>query len=449
MVPSQNSNEAGLEPPSPFGPALKADFPFAPSYTNLNHGSFGAVPNSIRAKLQDYQALATSRPDPFLRYEYTELTNAARAAAAAVTNSPLESVVFVANATEGVNTIFRNLHWGQTAGQQDVIIYFNTIYEACRRTIQFITDYHADKVSAREITLTYPLEDAVVVELFRDTVAQIRAEGKNPRVAIFDVVSSMPGVCFPWKDMVRACREFGVLSLVDGAQGIGMVELDLAAVDPDFFTSNCHKWLFVPMGCAVLHVPPRNQHLLPTTLATTARYLPQSSSPPAENFALRFEFVGTKDYAPWYCVPDAVAYRRDVLGGEAAIIAYLQRLNKDGSKLVAEALRTDVLDNKAGTLTDCAMANVALPIWVGEKGPRANEDDAVVAPADRTLLLDWISKTLYKDYNTFVPPYIMNGRVWVRLSAQVYLDIKDYEFAAETLQHLCKRVAEKEYFNTA
>lgn len=37
-------------------------------------------------------------------------------------------------------------------------------------------------------------------------------------------------------------------------QGIGMIPLDLGALDADFTVTNLHKWLYVPRGCSALHV---------------------------------------------------------------------------------------------------------------------------------------------------------------------------------------------------
>jgi hercynylcysteine S-oxide lyase len=60
---------------------------------------------------------------------------------------------------------------------------------------------------------------------------------------MFDAVLTFPGVRFPWEALVEACESLQILSLVDGAHGIGHIDLtDLGRVDPDFFTSNCYKY---------------------------------------------------------------------------------------------------------------------------------------------------------------------------------------------------------------
>jgi selenocysteine lyase/cysteine desulfurase len=69
----------------------------------------------------------------------------------------------------------------------------------------------------------------------------VDAAGGKVKVAVFDTVVSMPGVRMPFERLVKACKKKGVLSLVDGAHGIGHVELNLKELDADFFVSNCHK----------------------------------------------------------------------------------------------------------------------------------------------------------------------------------------------------------------
>lgn len=413
-------------------------------------GSFGTFPKFIRDRLRFYQDASEARPDAFIRYEYPKLLDESRAAVAGLLNAPVDDVVLVSNATEGVNTVVKNLKWNPDG--KDVVLTFSTIYEGCGKAVDCVVDYFEGLVSNKEIEIAYPIEDADVVQAFRNAVSEVEAEGKRARLCIFDVVSSRPGIVFPWQAMIKACKDLGILSMVDGAQGIGMVTLDLRAADPDFFVSNCHKWLHVPRGCAVFYVPERNQHLVPTTLATSHGYRPRTvvrttPLPPSSKsqFVQTFEFVGTIDNSPYLCIKDAINWRRDVLGGEDKILDYVSSLAKRGGKLVADKLGTKVMDNSTGTLTNCGMVNVALPIWSGEAGEGAKETDTVLTPEDTQKAFQWMLTTMIDDYYTFMALFINGGRMWARISAQVYLDEEDFGRAAEVLEALCSRVANREF----
>lgn len=433
-----------------------------------------------------------ARPDPFIRYEQPALLDASRAAIAAHLNVPTSTCVFVPNATMGVNTVLRALAWGDAKTRKtDEILFFSTVYGACGKSIAYIVDsvppyddIASDsspaptlRVASRRIELSYPLSDDAILAAFHAGVSASRAAGRSPRLCVLDVVSSLPGVRFPFERVVAACRDEGVLSLVDGAQGVGMVALDLAKADPDFLVSNCHKWLNVPRGCAVLYVPLRNQHRVASTLPTSHGYEPRpdladwnggaqrNPLPPSKGksaFETNFEFTGTIDATAYLCVAEALKWREEVLGGEERIREYLWKLNKEGIARVAELLGTTttadgkpgVLDNERGTMTDCAMANVALPIRmvreeteeVGQGDEDAAQGEDVVIPRSQAYdATQWMLETLMAEHHTFVALFVYADRWWARLSAQVYLDMDDYEWAGTTLKQLCDRVGRREY----
>ncbi|KAJ2978376.1 hypothetical protein NQ176_g3846 [Zarea fungicola] len=176
-----------------FGGEMKSQFPQSKDWVNLNHGSFGTVPCVVRDKSRAYRELAEAMPDKFIRYEMPSLLDESREAVAKIVNAPTETVVFVGNATEGVNTVFRNLKWNEDG--KDVIVFFSTIYPACAKIADFNVDYFGpNRVGIKEIPLTYPLEDEEIIQSFRDAVADIEKEGKRARVCTIDVCSSLPGV---------------------------------------------------------------------------------------------------------------------------------------------------------------------------------------------------------------------------------------------------------------
>jgi hercynylcysteine S-oxide lyase len=325
---------------------------------------------------------------------------------------------------------------------------------ACGKTIENVAEINRYLVKPREIHLTYPLSDAEVLKLFRETIRASRAARKFPRIAIFDTVSSLPGIRMPFEQLTQICKEEGILSLIDGAHGVGHIPLDLSALDGDFFVSNAHKWLFVPRGCAVLYVPERNQGLIRSSLPTSHGFQPKtggggtpSSLPPPQNseFVNNFEFVGTIDNTNYITAPEAIKWREEVCGGEKAIIEYNTKLAQDGGKAVAKYLGTKILDNDEKTLTDCCIANVLLPLEVSESPiPGTN----TVKPTHRLKVTLWLQELLIEEYNTFLAIYFFQGQWWVRLSAQVYLDISDFEWAAEKLKEICERAGKEEFLKS-
>lgn len=198
-------------------------------------GSFGTYPRVVQTQLRSFQDAAEARPDRFIRWDFKVLLDESRAAVAKLLNVETDTCVFVSNATTGVNTVLRNLVYKPG----DIIVYFDTIYGACERSVSYITETTA--AEAVKVQYTYPVSDTWLVREFKRVVKAEQAKGNNVRVAIFDTVVSLPGLRMPFEQLTEACRGLGVLSCVDGAHGVGHIELDLEKLDPDFFVSNCHK----------------------------------------------------------------------------------------------------------------------------------------------------------------------------------------------------------------
>ncbi|KAI9718608.1 MAG: hypothetical protein M1812_004059 [Candelaria pacifica] len=419
-----------------FGHEMRKHFLFDEGFVNLNHGSFGTYPRPIRDTLRDFQDQAEATPDPFIRFEYPRRLAESRRAMASFLNVPVEEVVFVPNATTAINTVLRNL----TFNEGDKIAYFSTIYGACEKTVDYITE--TTPAGSVKVEYTYPVSDDWMVQQFRDL---LRAE--KVKVAIFDTVVSVPGLRMPFERLAEACREADVLSIVDAAHGVGHIPLDLRALKADFTVSNAHKWLFVPRGCAVFHIPLRNQHLIRSSLPTSHGFEPLPVPGKKElvkpiplvgesAFVQNFQFVGTIDNSPYLCIPAALKFRNEVCGGEEKIMTYCRNLAKEAGEIVSTILGTNVLDNEEGTLTNCFFANVRLPL---AKQP------ADVGVSGVAAVTQFMTRTMTAESKTFMQITFYNNNWWVRLSATIYLEITDFEWAAGVLKDLCGRAKKGEY----
>lgn len=144
------------------------------------------------------------------------------------------------------------------------------------------------------------------------------------------------------------------------------------------------------------------------------------------------------DSSPYLCIPTAVKWREE-LGGEEVVRNYCSTLVNLAAKHVAGVLGTEVLDNETRTLSQCAMANIRLPISVTKVQETASRSG--LEHGEMGLLVrDWIGETAIDGYKTFFQTFFYSGAWWVRLSGQVYLDMHDFEWAAQTLKTICERV---------
>ena len=212
-------------------PMRDTHFLFAPTYTPLNHGSFGTYPKSVQQRLHECQALSEARPDNFVRYQYPVMLDENRAALADFLRLPHDEVVLVSNATTAVNVVLRSLRYQKG----DVILHLSTVYGAVEKTIQYLCE--TTEVENVNVAVKYPIHDDLLVSLFQDSIRNVKVQGKIAKVAIFDTISSLPGVRVPWERLVQVCKYEGVLSMVDGAHGVGHIELGLPEVQPAFFAS--------------------------------------------------------------------------------------------------------------------------------------------------------------------------------------------------------------------
>ena len=421
--------------PVPFGKSMrKTQFSYAKGYTPLNHGSYGASPNYVRRYQQDLQDEAEARPDLFIRQKVPKLRDESLAAIAPLLSVSADEVVFVPNATTGINTVLRNL----TFKEGDTILYFSTIYDACEKTVQYICE--STPASSVRWELNLPMEDSEILATFDHAVASLQKTGKWVKLAIFDTISTFPGVRLPWEKLVTKCNQYEILSLIDGAHGIGHIELThLGTVSPDFFTTNLYKWLFTPRGSAFLYVPKRNQHLIRSSLPTSHGFQPKGDgSATPSRFVELFASVGTKEMVPFLCVPKALAFRMEVCGGEQNIRAYCNTLARRGGQRVADMLGTRVM----GTLEDCSFAMVQLPLRFNRPGSQSPFEWPTFEIADCQRIIKFFAEKAMVQYDTFIPVGFHNGYMWARISAQVYLEECDFEYAGKVLRELCER-AEK------
>jgi hypothetical protein len=114
-----------------------------------------------------------------------------------------------------------------------------------------------------------------------------------------------------------------------------------------------------------------------------------------------------------------------------------------GGKRVAEILGTEVMDTETGTMSQCCFANVAFPFKFKDETAYQMGGDFDVSEASRIGY--WINSTAVREYDTYLQIAYHAGKMWVRLSGQIFLELKDFEWVGHTLKELCERVKRGEW----
>jgi isopenicillin-N epimerase len=378
-----------------FGRQLRPLWLLEPEGTFLNHGSFGACPKQVLAAQAALREEMERQPDQFFRYKVSPRVtdNAMRSAAAqlaAFVGTEGERIAFVTNATEAVNTIL------ETAALKsgDEILVLDCVYNAVRLAAERACARSGAKLV--KVALPIPLTANDVVERIAD------AAGPRARLAIIDHISSPTATVFPVGEITRALKAKGVRVLIDGAHAVGQLALDLPALGADWYTANCHKWLYAPKGSAFLY-----------TAAAAPQPLPLSVSHWYDlGFPRAFDYVGTRDVSGFLSVPTAIDFLSEF--GAAEVRAYFNHLSREG----AEAMRALDVTPVAPDAMLAAMRAYILP----QRRP-ADPDDAL-----------GLMKTLWDEHRIQVGSNVFQGHLLLRLSAQIYVERGDYERVACVLE---------------
>ncbi|CAG8567661.1 5281_t:CDS:2 [Cetraspora pellucida] len=388
-----------------FGRSWRSKFLLENDFIPLNQGSFGAYPKAIQKALRSYQEKFESNPDLWIRRNLEVELTKARDAIAEFVNADADDVAFVLNSTTGINAVLKSLIYESG----DKIIYFSTTHTAMKNSLQFI-HLNYEKLELLKIDVSYPISDE---ELISNIIKVIQEEQQKPnsriKLALIDAISSTPGVILPLKQILTILRQHNILSVVDGAQSVGQIPVDLKDLDPDYFVSSCHKWLYCAYSVAILYVPERNKKKL---------HHPVTSVYYGERFPREFLWVGAQDYCPYLTVLSALEFRREI-GGEEKIRTYCHDLVVKGGKLIASILGTEIIGPEHIIPN---MVNIRLPVDV----------------SNEKISLETLNNLLFDKYHCYVSPFKHNGYWYVRASAQIYNDLSDFEKVGKALREICE-----------
>jgi isopenicillin-N epimerase len=375
-----------------------------PAITFLNHGSFGACPIAILEKQQSLRTQLEQEPVRFFELELETLLDAARQELANFVGANAADLVFIPNATTGVNTVLRSLVFRPG----DELLTTNHEYNASRNAL----DAAAHQAGATVVVAEVPFPIATANQVIEAVLTQVSS---NTRLVLLDHVTSQTGLVFPIVPLIRHLTELGIEVLIDGAHAPGMIPLNLSELGATYYTGNCHKWLCAPKGAAFLYVQPDRQSTIRPLVVSHGANSPRLDR---SRFHLEFDWMGTSDPTPYLCVAEAIRWMSACLpGGWTELMSRNRQLVLAARQRLCEVL--EVLppcpDDMIGSMAIVPLSKWFAKHWV--------EDSA-----------EALHRVLLERYHIEVPVIPWQGsKCFVRVSAQLYNALTDYDRLADAL----------------
>jgi selenocysteine lyase/cysteine desulfurase len=382
-------------------------FKLTPDELYINHGSYGATLIPVLNAQANLLQMMQKNPLRFLAHEYPVLLNTTRDKLAKYVNADKDDVVFIENASNGVNSVLRS--WPYAKG--DKILVTSLGYNAVRTTIQFLIDQYEIQVVTVPITL--PTNRESIIKSIRDVIST-----NNIRYAVLDHISSFPTIEFPLKEIIPIMRSSHILTLIDGAHALGQIPLNLKELDPDYYLSNSHKWLCGSYGSAFLYIKKSMQSQIHP--AVISHFYKQG-------FQTSFAWTGTRDYTSILAMSAALDFRHQIT----------DRVVWDYNNGLCRRVATFMFDRwNTTTIAPMEMMNSMINVRMPCNVPQ---------PECWNYNIEELQKQMETDHNVWTFLRKIDGIHYVRISCQIYNEFGEFEKLIKIIEQVQDQFGNKSH----
>ncbi len=207
----------------------------------LNSGGSGPPPRYVLSAMREAEDLLCG--PAYLEgaglYAHQKAANerARRAVAGLVGASP-DDIALTQNTTHGINLGVLSLNWREG----DEVLSTTTEHPGCLVPLHNLSRRFAVKIRLLSPPMTPEKIEAALAP--------------RTRLIALSHVDWTSGEVVPLAEICAVARERGVLTLVDGAQSVGNIAVDVPATGADLYAFTGHKWLLGPEGMGALYIRP-------------------------------------------------------------------------------------------------------------------------------------------------------------------------------------------------
>ncbi|MBK8312297.1 MAG: aminotransferase class V-fold PLP-dependent enzyme [Chitinophagaceae bacterium] len=276
---------------------LKSQFLLREDITFLNFGSFGACTKPVFERYQQYQLELEQEPVNFVTSKALKYLDHSREALGNYVNCHKNDLVYVTNPSYAVNTVAKSLD----LKEGDEVLTTDLEYGACDKT----WDYYCRKAKAKYVRQPIPLpiesKEHFIEAFFKGLTAKTK-------LIFISHITSTTGLRFPVEEICAIAKEKGILTFVDGAHAPGHILLDLQALNADYYTGACHKWMMTPKGSSFLYVRKELQSTVDPLIISWGY---NAMFPSDSQFIDYHQMNGSRDLSAFLSIPAAINFMQE------------------------------------------------------------------------------------------------------------------------------------------
>lgn len=210
-----------------------------------------------------------------------EIYDNTRLNVAALINVEADDVLLTHSTREGISIVLNGLKWKSG----DEVLFADLEHFAVSKPIEILTE--RNQINTSIIKLNPLLGTDEILKIIKSKI------NYKTRLLALSHIQYGCGLKMPIKDIINELREYDIFSLVDGAQSIGQIPVDMKDLGCDFYAFSGQKWLLGPVGTGALYLNKKHQNKL-DPLFTSHKYEEQRNSrhPFLNRFDLTSQNIG-------------------------------------------------------------------------------------------------------------------------------------------------------------
>lgn len=252
----QNLNLSSIQSPKNISPIklahdeefwqkVASQFHIDPSFTNLENGYYGIMPDTIHANYLQNTTRVNRSNSYYLRKTFASELETIRKYLAQILGVSHEEIVLTRGGTEALQNLITGYN---KLGPGDQVMYADLDYYSCQYAFSWLVERR--QVSLIKINIPEPADKQSVLDVYA------RALEENPRLKLFLLthLNNRTGLVLPVAEIINMARKKGVDVILDIAHSWGQLDFSIPDLNADFVGLSLHKWIHAPLGLGCLYI---------------------------------------------------------------------------------------------------------------------------------------------------------------------------------------------------